>query len=259
MFVMTGVEHVRAGMMEGSCLSLDGSGSEALVSVEELASRLPDLPTVKAWLQSLAVMDAILTPDRRFRCFSYSALPEDEQVGAWQDGSGDDYSFVFTPHGAFARGFCHESPLRDFSFTPPRLWPGLLDGVPAALRDVAAPMTYDATQGGALATLTLWRLVGESRWSYGRVSYPADLADGWEDVQTPEMFDNLDGRPDTYANDIEEVEQVVLDINAVAHVFAHLPLTEDVVAALNPERAFADLAFDLIAIGYPGEPPGALQ
>jgi hypothetical protein len=257
MFVMTGEEHGRAGTMEGSGVLLDGSGSEALVSVEELASRLPDLPTVKAWSQSLAVLDAILTPEPHIRCFSYSALPEDEQVAGWRDGSGDDYSIVFTPHGAFVRGFCHESPLRDFNYHPPRLWPGLLDGVPAALRDVAEPTTYDATLGGALATVTLWRLVDESSWSYGQVSYPADLADGWEDVQTPEMFDNLDGRPETYANDIEEVEKVVLDLNAVAHVFAHLPLTEEVVAALNPERAFADLAFDLIAIGYPGAPPRA--
>ena len=228
------------------------------MSVEEVASRLPDLPTVKAWSQSLAVLDAIRERDPRFRGFSYSALPEDEQVGGWRDGSGDDYSIVFTPHGAFARGLCHESPLCDFSYTPPRLWPGLLAGVPAALRDVAERVTYNETVG-ADATVTLWRLVGESSWSYGQVSYPADLAVGWEDVQTPEIFDNFDGRPETYANDIEEVEQVVLDLNAVAHVFAHLPLTEDVVAALNPERAFADLAFDLIAIGYPGTPPRALK
>jgi hypothetical protein len=258
MSVMTGEEHGRAGMMEGSCVSLDGSGSEALVSVEEVASRLPDLPTVKAWSQSLAVLEAILEPDPRVRRFSYNALPEDEQVAAWQNGSGDEYSIVFTPHGAFARGFCHESPLRDFSYDPPRLWPGLLDGVPAALRDVAEPMTYDATMG-ALATVTLWRLVSESRWSCGHVSYPADMPVYGEDVQCPEIFDNLDGRPQTYANDIEEVEEIVLDLNAVGHVFAHLPLTEDVVAALNPEREFADLAFDLIAIGYPGAPPLALK
>jgi hypothetical protein len=229
-----------------------------LVSVEDLASRLPDLGTVKAWSQSLAVLEAILEPDPRFRRFSYSALPEDEQVAGWRDGSGDDYSIVFTPHGAFARGFCHESPLRDFSYTPTRLWPGLLNGVPAALRDVAERTTYNETVG-ADATVTLWRLVGESRWSYGHVSYPAEIAVGWEDIQTPEIFDTLDGRPETYANDIEEIEKVVLDLGAVAHVFAHLPLTEDLVAELNPERAFADLAFDLVAIGYPGAPPRVLK
>jgi hypothetical protein len=55
-------------MIEGSRVSLGGSGLPwigGLVSVEEVASRLPDLPTVKAWSQSLAVLEAILTPDPR--------------------------------------------------------------------------------------------------------------------------------------------------------------------------------------------------
>jgi hypothetical protein len=221
------------------------------VSVSELASRLPDLVTVTAWSQSLAVLDAIRQPDPRIRCFAYSILSPDEQVAAWQDGSGDDYSIIFTPHGAFARGFCHESPLRDRTYTPPRPWPGLLDGVPEALRDVAERVTYDESYG-ANATVTLWRLLGESTWSYGHVTYPAEMAVGWQDVQCPEIFYALDGRPETYANDIEEVEGVVLDIDAVRHVFAQRPLTEDVVRALNSERSLPALASDLTTIGYPG-------
>lgn len=54
---MTGEEHARAEMMEGSCVSLDGSGSEALLSVEELASRLPDLPSKG---QALGRLTAVL-------------------------------------------------------------------------------------------------------------------------------------------------------------------------------------------------------
>jgi hypothetical protein len=139
-----------------------------LVSVEEVASRLPDLSTVKAWSQSLAVLEAILTPDPRFRRFSYSALPEDEQVAGWRDGYGDEYSITFTLDGAFARGFCHESPLRDERFTPSRPWPGLLDGVPQPLRAIAERVTYDESFG-ANATVTLWRLADDAAWSYGRL------------------------------------------------------------------------------------------
>jgi hypothetical protein len=233
-------------------------GSEEFVSVEDVASRLPDLPTVRAWSQSLAVLDAILTPEPRVRCFSYSALPQDEQVGGWRDGCGDEYTITFTPHGAFARGYCHESPLRDERYAPSRPWPGLLDDVPETLRDIAKRVTFDESFG-ANATVTMWRLVGDSAWSYGRVVYPADLAAGWRDVQSADLFDHMDGRPEVYAADIEDTEGVVLDLDAVGHVFAHRPLTEDVVAALNPERAFADLALDLIAIGYPGAPPHAFE
>jgi hypothetical protein len=142
MLVMSGEEHSRARMIEGRAFrSVVPAylGSEALLSVGEVASRLPDLPTVTAWSQSLAVLEAIVPPDPRFRRFSYRALPEYEQVAGWSDGCGDEYSITFT-----------------------------LDGVPQPLRAIAERVTYDESFG-ANATVTLWRLADDAAWSYGRL------------------------------------------------------------------------------------------
>jgi hypothetical protein len=42
-----------------------------------------------------------------------------------------------------------------------------------------------------------------------------------------------------------------LDLDAVRHVYAMMPLTEEVVTALNPERTLQDLKDDIAEIGYP--------
>lgn len=227
-----------------------------MVPVAELAARLPDIPTVQAWSQSLAMLEAILTPDPAFRCFTYDVGIEGVGVARWCDGCGDEYWITFTLDGAFACAFAHESPLRyepDGVVAP---WPGLLDGVPPALRSLAERAVF--TEDGVWpATAALWRLVGDSAWDYGRVTYPPELAIGWYDVQGSELLWGLDGRPEIFLEHAEEVEEVALNLEAVRRVFAHEELTEELVRELNPARSLADLAFDLLMIGYPGTRPSA--
>ncbi|CAM5259788.1 hypothetical protein SBADM41S_08150 [Streptomyces badius] len=44
---------------------------------------------------------------------------------------------------------------------------------------------------------------------------------------------------------------MTVDLEAVRHVYALRPLTDEIVAALNPERVPAELAEDIEEIGYP--------
>jgi hypothetical protein len=71
-----------------------------------LAGRLPAIDVVRRWSQSLAVLDAIMSPHREYRYFSYD--PEfgpDQSLASMRNGSGDEYSITFTQDGAFLRGF----------------------------------------------------------------------------------------------------------------------------------------------------------
>lgn len=58
-----------------------------------------------------------------------------------RDGCGNDYSIVFSPAGAYARGFDHESPMSPYRVTPPVPWPGLFDGAPEAFLHHVAEQT----------------------------------------------------------------------------------------------------------------------
>jgi hypothetical protein len=61
----------------------------------------------------------------------------------------------------------------------------------------------------------------------------------------------LDGRPETYQEWAEGYYEQPIDSDAVRHVYELRPLTQAVVAALNPEVSLDALAEDIQEIGYP--------
>ena len=60
----------------------------------------------------------------------------------------------------------------------------------------------------------------------------------------------LDGDPSTYRDWAESYYEVSVDLAAVQAIYAHRPLTEDLVRALNPSLALTDLEGDIREIGY---------
>jgi hypothetical protein len=167
-------------------------------------------------------------------------------MASMRDGSGDAWSIVFSPAGAFVRGFAHES-----SMSPARnggvLWPGLVDAVPEALAaNVGEPAFSD---GDTLqATVCLWRERGDDRWRAGEISFPpGDDPDG-----AGRLFAVLaEGTPEAYQRFAEDYYETAVDLDAVRAVFALSPLTDDLVIRLNPDLTVGDLAEDLAEIGYP--------
>ncbi len=62
-----------------------------MVQKQRLAS-LPDVESLKRLSQSLAILDAIMSPDWEFRYYSFnSKWSEGEMMASMRDGSGDDY------------------------------------------------------------------------------------------------------------------------------------------------------------------------
>ena len=60
-----------------------------------------------------------------------------------------------------------------------------------------------------------------------------------------------DGRPEAYLTFAEDYYEQALDLEAVRHVYALMPLTEYVVTSLNRQRRLADLTEGIAEIGYP--------
>lgn len=142
---------------------------EFVVSVSSLAARLPDVQTLVRWSQSMAMLDAILSPEWEMRYFSHDAhWAPGEHMASMRNGSGDEYSFTITPQGTYGRGFDHESALSPHTRQPPRPYDGLLDVVPGVLRDAVAEPAFMLAEVPSV-TLTLWRLAGHSAWSHGEV------------------------------------------------------------------------------------------
>jgi len=95
-----------------------------------------------------------------------------------------------------------------------------------------------------------WGQAADTAW---RAGAPAPVPGGVEeDGGAAWLFELLlDGSPEAYRSFAEECYEADVDLDAVRHVYALRPLTQEVVSALNPELDLADLAGDIAEIGYP--------
>lgn len=215
-----------------------------------LATSLLHRPAVTGRLGWRPGLDAIMSPEWESRYYSFdSRWAPGRQMASMRDGSGDAWSIVFSPAGAFIRGFAHESPM-----SPARnrseLWPGLVDGVPEVFSGDVAQPAFSA-DGTLEATVCLWRQYGDDRWHTGDIAFPA----GADPDGAHGLFEVLvDGGVDAYRRFAEDYYETAVDPEAAGEIVGLRPLTDDLVRRLNADLVVADVAEDLAEIGYPSRP-----
>jgi hypothetical protein len=208
---------------------------------------LPDVDELKRICQSLALLDAILEPDWEYRYYSFDAnWSDDEMLASMRNGTGDSFSILFNSAGAIIKGFAHESAMARHSADTGEVWPGVLDHVPPDFETVLNDPAFVPEE----TSFCMWRRRGELVWQTGKIKFPdADYADGSEDL----LF-ILDGKPETYASWAAEYNERPLPLDAVKDVYAHKPLTQQLVSRLNRNRSLEELEEDLNQIGYHRKP-----
>lgn len=223
------------------------------VSVYEVIRQLPHISIVRDRSRAMAMLDAIMSPDWESRYYSFNCRwSRTEEMASMRDGSGNEYSIVFSSAGAYARGFDHESPMSPYRIDPPEPWPGLFDSMPEAFRPYVTEPSFSDQAATPLATVCFWREYGDDEWRTGAIqSLPKGIKD---DGSAEWLFDVLlDGRPEAYQEFAEEYYEVAADLEAVRSIYALRPLTRSIVSALNSEADLAGLEEDLAEIGYPNQ------
>ncbi|MGW0194236.1 hypothetical protein [Nonomuraea sp. NPDC003201] len=103
------------------------------MNAHDVARLLPEIPVLRDFCRSMAVLEAILSPDWESRRHSFDAgWAPGEEMASMRNGSGDEYSIVFVAGGAYVRGFDHEAAMSPYGNDGP--WPGVLDSVPDVFR-----------------------------------------------------------------------------------------------------------------------------
>jgi hypothetical protein len=238
-------------------LSSIGSGSADVggirldepVTVHDVARRLPPIADLRNLCRSLAMLDAILSPDRESRYhFFDTAWGEGAEMAAMGNGSGDEYSIVFSAAGVYIRGFGHESPMSPYrqDHAP---WPGVIDDVPDVFRSFAEEPAFTDEDGVPVVTACLWREATDDRWHHGTIDFPSDHAD--PDGTTSLFHLLVDRSPGAFQRFAEDYYEVAVNLAAVSDVYGSRPLDRELVSSLNEEITLADLARDLSEIGYP--------
>ncbi|WP_043684457.1 hypothetical protein [Streptomyces xylophagus] len=204
-------------------------------TVHETAALLPDPAELRVHLRALAVLDATIGDDPQFVEYVFDAdWGPDEEAALMDNGSGDDFSVLFTPAGVLIRGFDHESEMSPYGTDDKQVWPGVVDEVPVALRPLLEdPAFHDEYIGDTRVTACLWRETGDTAWRAGSaIEFPAGNTH-------PDGSDHLfhlltDRSPETVQAHFEDYYERPVPLDAVRHVLAGHPVTPAIAAALGP-------------------------
>ena len=207
-------------------------------------SFLPDIESLRELSQSLAMLDAILSPEWENRYFSFeSKWDRGKMTASMRDGCANDYFILFNFDGAIIKGFDHESIMSPYANEPKKVWAGVLDDVPSEFKEFLSEPAFTIED----TTFCIWRRHIDSSWQIGEINYPDDEnPDGLEDL----LF-ALDGNPLTYRNFAEEYYEQEIPISLIESVYLHKPLTDELVKTLNKDILIEDLQEDVEKIGYP--------
>lgn len=198
---------------------------------------LPSAAALQRLAQSLAVLDAINSPDWEYRYYSYNPhWAPDEAMLEMRDGEGDQMLVLFRPEGCVINGYLSEYDQPDKA--------QVTRDLPAAFDDFmfGEPVSSIGT------TFCLWYTPAHG-WQRGVVEN--------EDDGSEELLYIFDNDPATYAEwatdyYLDETDRRPLTAEAVAPVYHHEVLTKAMVLALNEEMEdWTMLAADLQEIGYP--------
>ncbi|MBA9003476.1 hypothetical protein [Thermomonospora cellulosilytica] len=220
------------------------------MTAHDVAQLLPDIARLHDLCRSLAVLEAILSPEWEYRYYSFNAdWSCEEEMASMRNGSGDEYSIIFSPAGAYVRGFAHESVMSPYANEDHEPWPGVLDSVPEVFRSCVQEPAFCDENGVPIVTVCLWRQADDDRWHVGEIDYPQNESDPDGSADLFGLLTNPS--PEAYQQFAEDYYEVPVDLEAVRHIYALHPLTQDLVSRLNPEILIGDLTEDLAQARYP--------
>lgn len=205
---------------------------------------LPTVPELIQRTKALAALDLIMSPEWEYRFYSFnSAWSPTEQMASMRDGCGDEWWIVFHSAGwAALKGLGHDSPA--WAAEKDELSLAIQQALPSQLDEFSKEPAFrwDST------SFALFRLPTDSEWTSAKsLTKFADL-DGGES----ELLSHLCGSPQDYADFTSSYYEMEIPTDIVARIFDLAPITEDMVAALNPDTLLSNIETELFEeIGYP--------
>ncbi|MEV0281109.1 hypothetical protein AB0I22_32635 [Streptomyces sp. NPDC050610] len=219
------------------------------MTVYDVARQLPSIADLRNLCRSLAMLDAILSPDWEGRYYSFNAGWSDgEETASMRNGSGNEYSIVFSAAGAYVRGFDHEAPMSPYA-NDGEPWPGVVDEVPEVFSRFVEEPAFTDEDDVPVVTACLWRAATDDHWQHGTIDFPTSCSDPDGATGLFELL--IDRSPKAFQRFAEDYYQVPVDLETVRDVYDLRPLNQKLVTSLNAKVTLAELAEDLAEIGYP--------
>jgi hypothetical protein len=201
---------------------------------------LPDLTALRRRAQSLAMLDAIVSPEWEDRYYSFDAhWAEGEEMASMRNGSGDDWFLLMGRFGAAVKGLAHET-----SLAGEALAAEVQRQVPRAFASFLGEPAF----GMEWLSYCYWRAADDATWH--KVVHPDPLLSKADDGSS-EFLAPLVEPPSTYQEFAREYYELDLPLTAIEAIYAHTPLTPGLVRSLNAELPMTQAREFAIEIGYP--------
>lgn len=182
---------------------------------------LPPPPALEKLCRSIAILDAILSPEWEHRYFSFNQhWAPGQRMASMRNGSGDDWHLVFRDSLAFLK---------------------------------AETRGHRRLQSVAKVPQIFQEELNEPAFSMEHATFYALWLDGdWSFSGTPSpYFGVLDGKPGTYRDWAEDYFETEVPLTSVEAIYRQEPVTLELVKSLNANLDLVALEEDLLEIGYP--------
>ena len=206
---------------------------------------LPSIDRVRELSQSLAILDAVLSPEWEHRYYSFdSQWGSGEMTASMRNGSGDEYFILFDRNGAAIKGFDHEAHMSPWSSNGGKIWQGIYENLPESFSAFRNEVAFSMAD----VTFCIWREPSDLAWHCGAIAFPEGEdpdGSGW-------MLEALGGDPEVYLEFARDYYEIELPLSAIEAIYAHAPLSVELLRQLNPAVSLGAVAHDVSEIGYPG-------
>lgn len=201
-------------------------------------SGLPDVKRLKTFCKGLAALDIIMLEEKLsyIRKYSYHPTWHNElEAFIFNDGADQHMIVMFASEGCVINGVDFE--LYDWDEELPPI-EDLTKDMPDSLKKL---MQYQEVKD-MKSTFCIWNENGTT-WHCN----PMDSEDASQD-----MLPILDGDPQSYVDFAKWFYETELPLKVVGYITDGVPMTKDMITALNPERSdWESIKSELNKIGYP--------
>jgi hypothetical protein len=191
---------------------------------------LPAPQELKRRLNKIAALNIIMTEESEsWLRVCHKVLDPDggSCIFSIDNGSGDNVFIVFSEDGCMIKGFDHESFFSPYARDEFHVWSGIYDDVPQPLLSLLDDPMYEKE----VVTFCVWRETTDTEWQKGEIENPDNDDDGMNFLLAFLFSSAEDYRE--WAKDYYEKE---LPLEAIELVYIGEEITEELVAAINPER-----------------------
>lgn len=210
-----------------------------MISTKDL-SGLPNAERLKKFCKGLSALDIIMLEEEWnfIRHYTYNPVwRKGKEAFFATDGSDQSMIVLFAPEGCVINGV--DSELYDWEEKLPHI-EDLIAGMPPALQKLMTSREVKKMK----STFCVWTEDGTT-WHCN----PMDGEDASKD-----LLPTIDGNPQTYVEYGKWFYPADLPLEAVRQLADGVPVTKELVAALNPKRnEWEEIKAGLDKIGYPNE------